>query len=149
MIHVDFYTLAEQRIDAALPIVGRLIERHYQQQHRIYVLANNQQQAFVIDEMLWTFKPESFIPHHLAGEGPKSAPPVTIGYDNHVPEHNDTLFNLNNTIPAFFNRFRYIVEFVVNDKVVLQEGRKRYRFYQQHGCKIQHHDLRKASVYDQ
>lgn len=149
MTHIDFYTLAEQHIDAALPLVGRLIENQYQRQHRIYVLAKDQQQAFVLDEMLWTFKPESFIPHHLAGEGPTPPPPVIIGYDERAPEHNDILFNLNDAIPPFFHRFRRIVELVLNNEAALQEGRRRYRFYQQHQCMIEYHDLRKASVYDQ
>lgn len=149
MTQVDFYTLAEPAIDAALPFVGRLIEQQYQQQHRIYVLAKNQQQAFVLDEMLWIFSPESFIPHHLAGEGPIPSPPVVIGYDQHSSEHNDILFNLHDSIPEFFHRFRHIIELIPNEETALQEGRKRYRFYQQHQCMIQYHDLRKASVYDQ
>lgn len=74
---VDFYLVTETGAQAPLLLCCRLLEKAYQQQHKVYVQTPSQQEAEALDELLWTFKDECFIPHNLQGEGPKLPPPYS------------------------------------------------------------------------
>ncbi len=43
---------------------------------RVLVACETQQQAEKIDEALWQRDPHQFVPHNLAGEGPRYGAPV-------------------------------------------------------------------------
>ena len=64
-IRVDFYLLPSYQNDARWLIACRLLEKAYAKGHKVYVLCNNQQDAELLEDLLWTLKEESFIPHTL------------------------------------------------------------------------------------
>ena len=113
MSRVDFYLIRDPTPSL---VACRLIEKAYQQGHRIFVYCNNQEEAEHLDELLWHYKDESFIPHHLQGEGPEPPPPVQIGYGAEPRGFNDVLLNLADTMPLFVSRFRRIIEIVTADE---------------------------------
>lgn len=78
LIRVDFYLLASDQPDARWLVACRLLEKAYAKGHKVYVLCNNKQDAELLDELLWTFKEDSFIPHNLQGEGPEPPPPSKL-----------------------------------------------------------------------
>ena len=47
---------------------------------RVFVYCPNQQDAEAVDEVLWQFDAERFVPHNLAGEGPSRGAPVEISW---------------------------------------------------------------------
>ncbi|XNM63724.1 DNA polymerase III subunit chi [Escherichia coli] len=47
---------------------------------RVLIACEDEQQAIRLDEALWTRPPESFVPHNLAGEGPRGGAPVEIAW---------------------------------------------------------------------
>ena len=49
---------------------------YYQQNRKVFIYTDNQQDAFLVDETLWQFDGDSFVPHNLLGEGPKFGTPV-------------------------------------------------------------------------
>ena len=83
MTRVDFYVLPDTADGARLEFACRIAEKAYTQAHRVYVHAASAAEAARLDELLWTFRDTSFVPHALAGAGISAAdaPPVLIGHE--------------------------------------------------------------------
>lgn len=138
---VDFYLLKSPGIEEKLHVACRLIEKGYLRGHQVFVYCENQEAAEKIDEMLWTFKQDSFIPHNLQGEGPEPPPVVQIGYEQEPRGFSDILLNLSENIPSFFSKFQRIFEIVANDDVEKTKSRERYRQYRAMQCLLNTHNL--------
>lgn len=140
-IRIDFYLLNSPEDNDRWLLACRLLEKAYLRGHRVFVFCGSQQEAHRIDELLWTFKDNSFIPHNLQGEGPEPPPPVQIGYQTEPRGFNDILLNLSHEIPAFYSRFRRIMEIVINDDIAKDFSRKHYREYRARQCEIHTHEI--------
>ncbi|WP_454783495.1 DNA polymerase III subunit chi [Legionella sp. WA2022007384] len=140
-IRVDFYLLASDQNDARWLLACRLLEKAYAKGHKVYVLCNNKQDAELLDELLWTFKEDSFIPHNLQGEGPEPPPSIQIGYEGEPRGFNDILFNLSDHIPNFYSKFKRIIEIVINIESDKELSRKHYRDYRVNGCNLYTHQI--------
>ncbi len=144
MPRIDFYILEEQTSQARLLLACKLIEKAYKSRHRIYIQANNQDEAHQLDELLWTYREDSFLPHNLYGEGPEPAPPIQIGFDATPDKHRDILINLNETVPSFYQQFSRLLEIVVNVPEIQAYAREHFRFYKSQGHDIKTHKLQSA-----
>ncbi len=141
-LKVDFYILAQATTQEALLFACRLVDKAYQSGHQVFILLDNQTQAFAFDENLWEFDPQSFIPHHIQGEGPLPPPPVQIGYTlDQPPKIKDVLINLSGQVPQFYHQFKRICEIVANDENQKAIKREHYRFYQKIQAKIHTHQV--------
>lgn len=140
-MEITFYVLADTAPDKRLTTACRVIEKAFQQKHTIYVHARNQAEAEQLDELLWTFKAESFIPHHLLGEGPTPPPAVRIGWQSIPAEARDLLINLHAEAPPEPQRFRRIVEIVGGDESLREAARQHWRQYKQQGYPVSSHNL--------
>lgn len=142
MTRVDFYILADSESQARLQFVCRLVEKAYKQQHRIYIHTDSEATSKELDLLLWSFKVESFVPHHLFGDDSTSAP-VAIGHGADCGDHHDVLVNLSTSVPDFFSRFERCTEVVIQQDEVLQSTRQHFAFYKERGYPLNTHDLRK------
>ena len=107
----------------------------YRQNQRVYIYTQDKLQAEQIDEMLWAFDSDSFVPHNLVGEGPKQGAIVEIGYQ--APQgRRPVLINLTSSVPTFANQFQYVVDFVPSDEILKQEARERFKVYRQWGFQV-------------
>ena len=141
IIRVDFYLLNDEQPEAVWSVACRLLEKAYMRGHRVFVYCDNQQSAEFLDERLWTYKDDSFIPHNLQGEGPLPPPPVQIGYGAEPRGFNDILLNMATTIPPYFSRFRRIMEVVANDDAAKEISRNHYREYRTKCCELHTHNI--------
>ena len=141
MPRIDFYILEDELASARLRLACRLIEKAYKNKHRIYIHAESETQAQQLDELLWTYREDSFLPHNLYGDGPEPAPPIQIGF-NAVPEkHRDILINLSLTVPEFYPQFSRLLEIINTTPEIQAAGREHYRVYRQQGHEINTHKL--------
>lgn len=140
-MHVDFYLLTDTHTDAFWLTACRLLEKAYHKKHRVFVHCNHQQDAEHLDELLWTFKPDSFIPHHLQGEGPEPPPPIQIGHTTEPRGFSDILLNLSNNVPHFYTRFQRIIEIVAAEEEAKSISRDHFRCYRQAGIEPKTHTL--------
>lgn len=140
-IRVDFYLLSSDQPDTRWLVACRLLEKAYYKGHKIYVYCSNKQDAEHIDELLWTFKDDSFIPHNLQGEGPEPPPPVQIGYEREPRGFNDILLNLSDTIPSFYNRFKRVMHIVPGIETEKELSRLHYKEYRAKGCELHTHNI--------
>lgn len=141
MTKIDFYLIPESNTKSRLDFACRLTEKAYKKRHRIYIHVDSKTDAHTLDELLWTYRDDSFLPHNLYGEGPDPAPPIQIGFDQHPEKHRDILINLSKTVPAFYTQFARVLECVINDPMIQAEARDHYRLYRSHGTEINTHKL--------
>jgi DNA polymerase III subunit chi len=149
---VDFYILAEAAVEQRQLFACRLAEKAYKLGHSLYIHTEDARAAQSLDALLWRFQATSFVPHALAEGGAAPPEPVAIGWGDDSaergptergPTERDVLINLTLQVPAFYRRFKRISEIVVQAPEVLQATRSAWRFYQEQGCALQRHDLRR------
>lgn len=140
-MRVDFYLLSESTHQANWLFACRLLEKAYHRGHRIFVICENQQDALYLDERLWTYKEDSFIPHNLQGEGPEPPPAVQIGYQQDPRGFDDILINMTTSIPDFHPKFRRLIEIISADEQAKQQARTHFREYRKLGYEIHTHNV--------
>jgi len=147
MAKADFYILNKSDHNARLEFLCRLIEKATGLGHSIYIHTNDLQQATEIDDYLWSYKIESFLPHDINSNDQdsieKPSAPITIGFALHCEHHNDLLINFASNLPDFYNSFKRIAEIVIQNDVILKELRTHYREIKNKGIEAIIHDFRK------
>jgi len=138
---IDFYVLPETGTGARLNFACRLTEKAYKLDNKTHAHVSGAAQARQLDELMWTFRQGSFIPHEIAGPTPRADTPVTIGHDGTAALTGDLLINLADVIPPFFDRFARVAEIVDSNDECRQQGRERYRFYLENGFEPETHKL--------
>lgn len=145
MTQIDFYVLKKNGAAAQLNFTCRLVEKAYKNGHKILIHTTDEKQAGTIDDLLWTWRETSFIPHEIATLSSTDDCPVTINYQPEPPsDQGDVLVNLTNEVPSFFSRFNRVTEIVDSSEQCRQSARNRYRFYQKQGYCPQSHDIKAA-----
>ena len=76
MPQADFYVLPVADPAARQRFLCRLAEKIVPEGHQIFVLCEDEPEARELNSLLWSFKPESFIPHRLADS--EQSAPVTL-----------------------------------------------------------------------
>ena len=137
MTQIDFHILQEASVEARWLYVCRFIEKVERLGHRILVVVDTLEEAQELDDLLWSFKPESFIAHKIIG-GDEEAN-VEITYTANAGEHHDVLINLSSQIPECFSRFTRAAEIVIQEPKILENTREHYKFYKQRGYPITQH----------
>lgn len=145
MTRIDFYVTDDAEPDSAMRIACRIAEKAYLQKLPTHIHTCSAEQAATIDQLLWDFRPENFIPHELS-DGKKypvdeelNYPPITIGSEE--PQHHEieVVINLAEQVPLFFSRHNRLAEIIDgNGKTA---GRERYKFYKDRGYELNTHRL--------
>ena len=139
MTKVGFYVVQAADQAQRLHVAVRLADKAFQRGHRIFINAADEAQARTLDELLWTWRPASFLPHGLHGQEQSEA--IAIGWGQEPQDHNDLLINLQLGIPGFFSRFRRVAEVVTQDPASLDALRRSWTFYKERGYQLEKHDL--------
>ena len=139
MTRVGFYVVQAADQGQRLQVAARLADKAFQQGHRIFINAADEAQARTLDELLWSFRPASFLPHGLQGQ--EHSDTIAIGWGQEPLDHNDLLINLQLDIPPFFSRFQRVAEVVIQDPDSLQALRESWKFYKERGYQLEKHDL--------
>jgi DNA polymerase-3 subunit chi len=137
---IDFYVLPGHAADRALAGC-RLTAKAFAQKHRVYLHAASPAEVGHLDELLWTFRDTSFVPHRPADDERLPDAPVVIGCAEPPAGHDDVLVNLTDAVPPFFSRFQRVVELVPAEPDVRSRARERFRFYQERGYQPDTHQL--------
>jgi DNA polymerase-3 subunit chi len=141
MARVDFYLLASCQAQICEQFACKLTEKVYRLGQQVYIHVEDQRQAQIMDDLLWTFRQGSFIPHGLVGTGDSIASPVLIGHEDKPEIEMNLLINLSPEIPQFFSHFQRIAEIIDQDEIKRHLGRERYRYYRDKGCLLKTHEI--------
>ena len=142
MARVDFYILRQPGVRPRQLFACRLAEKAYRLEHTVHIHVASREEASQLDELLWTFRDGSFVPHHqLAGAPAEMESPVTIGCDADRLAPRDLLINLCDEIPAFAESFPRVAELVTSDPDCKQHSRKRFAAYREQGHTLETHNV--------
>jgi DNA polymerase-3 subunit chi len=142
MAEVSFYILPSESLQERYLFACKLIEKAYRSGSVCYVLTDSMEQSRQMDDLLWTFRPGSFIPHQIyTGEPPGIERVILIGSMNAPENWQKTLFNLSSHYPNPGPQTERILEILDNSETTKDAGRSRYRQYQQSGINITTHKM--------
>jgi DNA polymerase-3 subunit chi len=140
MSRVDFYILPENGAIDRLRYACRLAEKAWRAQQPVYVHAPARAVAEELDDLLWTFRDISFVPHALADEDVIDAP-IRIGWDIAQAGAAGLIINLAEDIPEGIDGFARIAEIVGGGEAERQRARARYRSYRAAGHELFDHQI--------
>lgn len=139
MTLVGFYVVQTAAPGERLQVAARLADKAFRRGHHIFINAGSEGEAVELDQLLWTFRPSSFIPHGLQGQ--EHSDTVAIGWGQDPGNHSDLLINLQLEVPPFFSRFKRVAEVVTQEPDSLPALRKSWQFYQSRGYQLEKHDI--------
>lgn len=140
MPRVDFYVLSQTGEQARQLFACRLAEKAYRLDNSVHIETASRADAERINELLWTFRDGSFVPHHLLGAADLESP-VTVGSASEDIAPRDLLINLSDEIPSFADSFARVAELVSSDQDCKQRSRQRFATYRDRGHEIDTHKL--------
>ena len=138
------YVRPEASPDAMESFVCRLVEKVWKRGHAVLVLAESDAAARRLDDRLWTFRDESFVPHRrieantLPVDRTMDAP-VIVGTPGAWDGALDVVVNLTPDVPDEAARAARIAEVVPDRGPGRDAGRRRYREYRDRGFEIRIH----------
>lgn len=142
MARVDFYVLSQSGEQARQLFACRLAEKAYKLEHTVHIHTGDEATAGRIDELLWTFRDGSFVPHDLLrGSADEPRAPVTVGCDPGYTGPRDLLINLDDVVPACAGAFPRIAELVTSDEESKQKSRRRFATYRDEGHELETHNV--------
>jgi DNA polymerase III subunit chi len=142
MAEVSFYILPSESLQDKYLFACKLIEKAYRSGHFCYVLTDSADQSRIIDDLLWTFRAGSFIPHQIyTGKLPDLEKVILIGSLDAPEKWQKTLFNLSSRYPEIGPQTERILEILDNSEITKAAGRGRYRQYQQSDVAITTHKI--------
>ena len=141
MPRVDFYVLEDEQLHPRLLTVCRLVEKALEHGHQVHIHTDSAATASMIDDCLWTFRDDAFIPHAVDAPEDESVS-VRIGLQSEPVAAADVLINLATQVPDFYKRFERLIEVVNQDPAIRDTGREHFRFFREQGLELHHHPIR-------
>jgi DNA polymerase-3 subunit chi len=141
MTCVDFYILSESVPQSRDQLVCKLASKAWWEKHKVYIYTESQLQADTLDDLLWTYKDISFVPHEQVADINDPETPILIACNEPPAKVDGILINMAPSAPHFCERFERILEIIDHDKARRLEGRRRYRLYQERGYTLRMHDM--------
>ncbi len=141
MTRVDFYILQPATNGNRYTLACRLTEKAWRQRHRILISVANDEELRHMDRLLWTWREQSFIPHGIHGKADSRLNPILISSGSEPADEHEVLINLRPEVPEYFSRFERVAECVDQDEAQKAAGRKRYKFYRDHGYPLNSHQI--------
>lgn len=134
MTRIDFYSNVPDKIAFAC----RLVRKARASGLKVVLLAPSSELAR-LDDALWTFAEQEFLPHVRAGDALAARTPIIVAADDADLPHHQLLINLTVETPPHFARFERMLELIATDEADTAAGRARYSFYKQRGYPLTHH----------
>jgi len=132
MTDIVFHILSDAGDDARLRRACQLADEYREQQQRVFMLVDSDTNARRLDDLLWTFRDQAFIPHEViaAGSSVHAGVGVLIGTEAMPAE---VLINLTDSAPASLGDYAQVAEVVDADEARKKLARDRYRQYREQG----------------
>ena len=141
MPRADFYLIDKPRFrEQPLLLVCELARKATDAGQPTLVLARDAAQAEALDDLLWSFDPDAYIPHQIAGadEDEDEAAVLIASPDTDAPPR-PLLINLRDAAPG--GSFERVLEVVPADPAARGGSRERWKHYQSLGFDVKHHDM--------
>jgi len=126
MTDILFYHLERQPLEKVIPA---LLEKTLERGWRAVIRAKTAEKVQLLDEALWTYAEESFLPHAIASEPHVEVEPIVITASMEEPNRPDILFLVEGAeFPeTVANYQRVVLLFDGNDDAALADARKAWK----------------------
>lgn len=111
---VEFINLSQAGGDG-LSAAARLAAYHYGQGRKLLIVAQDQAEAQNMDERLWTYEQNSFVPHAVAGGPDQDQEPVLIDLKPGNSNGADVLISLHLPGEPLSQDFNLIILMIPNE----------------------------------
>lgn len=124
---VQFYQLLATPLERALP---RLLEKAVGAGFRIVLSAETPERVEMLNQLLWSYDPGSFLPHGSREDGPPEEQPIYLTTGTERPNAARLLVVTDGKWPDNAGEFERIVDiFDGNDAAALEAARARWGSY--------------------
>ena len=140
-MRADFYLIDKPRFRAQpLLLVCELARRAVEAGQPTLVLARDAAQAEVLDDLLWSFDPDAYVPHQIAGmDEDEDEADVLIAAPESDVALRPLVINLRDA--AVGDGFERVLEVVPADTDARGGSRERWKQYQARGLELKKHDM--------
>ena len=129
---VLFYHLERAPVEAVLP---QLLEKTLERGWRAVVQSGSQELLEALDEALWTYRADSFLPHGTVKDGHSNAQPVFLTTGNDTPNGAVIRFLVDRADPAAYAGYiRMVFLFDGTDSEALSQARAQWKAAKAAGC---------------
>lgn len=141
MPRADFYLIDKPRFrEDPLLLVCELAKRAFASEQPTLILVRSRDQAEALDERLWEFDDNAFIPHQIVGDGDDDAitAVLIVPPDATTPDRAMVINLRDECAPGVFDR---VLEVVPADEAERLGSRERWKTYKQAGFEVAKHDM--------
>ena len=141
MARADFYLIDKPRFrEEPLLLVCELARKAFDAGIPTLVLARDTAQAEAIDDLMWSFDPDAYLPHQIAGSDDEDelTPILILAPDTDFPMR-PMVINLRDA--AVEGDFERVLEVVPADPAARAPLRERWKQYQTRGLDLNKHDM--------
>jgi len=125
MTEIGFYHLRASTLDRALP---QLLEKAYAGGHRIVVLAGSSERVDHLNNLLWTYNDEAFLPHGSAKDGNPAQQPIWLTVEDENPNGASMLVLVDGAVSGKLADYKRVCDmFDGNDEAAITAARARWR----------------------
>ena len=128
---VQFYHLTSTPLERALP---KLLEKAVAAGYRVLLVGENDHQLEKLDQLLWTYDPDSFLPHGTIKGGSSEKQPILINSNFESPNGANLLAIINGAMSDKTEQFDRIIDmFDGKDQQAVENARNRWKKYKDQG----------------
>ncbi|PTN55323.1 DNA polymerase III subunit chi [Stenotrophomonas panacihumi] len=141
MPRADFYLIAKPRfLTEPLKLVCELARKAHDANLSMLILARDGAQAEELDDLLWSFDPDAYIPHQIAGmdDDEDEAPVLIASPETDVPAR---ALVLNLRDDPYLGACDRILEVVPADPAAREPLRERWKQYKALGLELNKYDM--------
>jgi len=122
-----------------LRVVCDVVENEFEQNNKVVINVSDENEGKTLDNMLWSWKQSSFIPHDFTNTLTESnQDPVRIATDISENISYDTLILVNPAELDVCNNYKRVIDFAEKyNPTKLETDRKRYKLYRDKKYKIE------------
>jgi DNA polymerase-3 subunit chi len=141
MARADFYLIAKPRfLNEPLRLVCELARKAYDANQWTLILARDAAQAEALDDLLWAFDEDAYIPHQIAGSDEEDdLTPVLIAAPDCDTPSRPLVINLRDT--AWDGACERVLEVVPADPAAREPLRERWKQYKARGLDLNKYDM--------
>ena len=141
MPRADFYLIAKPRfLNEPLRLVCELARKAYEANQWTLILARDEAQAEALDDLLWAFDEDAYIPHQIAGtDDEDELTPVLIVTPSFDAPSRALVINLRDE--AYTGACERVLEVVPADPAARDPLRERWKQYKARGMDLNKYDM--------
>ncbi len=136
MSRIGFYHLTKSPLERALP---KLLEKALGAGNRCVVLCGSKERVAALDSMLWTYDPDSWLPHGQAPDGVPSQQPIWLTGQDENPNRADVLFLVDGMTSDHLGSYTRCLDlFDGQDEAALAAARERWKAAKEAGHELEY-----------